>query len=353
MIVDYYGILEHLTDALEQYTDAAQDFESHLRHVLQPLEGAVRELPQRHSDLWDVFKSVRNKNDREAMERYLALPAERQRFYERLTAYGKTLRLCLACVAFHEETPARQVERHRSDLKYFMELRASVARRYAERVDFREFQGPIQKLLDTYVGAGKVETLVEPVSIFDKEAFNKEVEGEAEPGAKADMMANRMRKAIHEHFDEDPIFYKQFSELIDKALQDAQANRISQLELLGTISDLTERFRDHRAFDEVPLVLEGKDNARVYFDLARERLKAVAPTFPEDVLAELGIRIDDIIMAKRRVDWSEDIDVQNQMKTAIEDELFALQKVHGVRLEFGEIDQLLDRLVDVARRRVP
>jgi hypothetical protein len=53
------------------------------------------------------------------------------------------------------------------------------------------------------------------------------------------------------------------------------------------------------------------------------------------------------------VDWSEDIDVQNQMKIAIEDELFALKKGHGIVVDFTAIDHLLDRLIDIARRRVP
>jgi type I restriction enzyme R subunit len=234
-----------------------------------------------------------------------------------------------------------------------MELRASVARRYAERVDFKQFQGPIQKLLDTYVGAGQVQTLVEPVSIFDKEAFAHEVEVAGDPGAMAELIANRVRKAIHEHMDEDPVFYKRFSELIKKALEDAQSKRMTQLELLTTMRDLSDRVRDRRAFDDAPEVLRGKESARVYFDVAKERLKTLSPALTDGVLAEFAMRVDAIIIDKRRVDWSEDVDVQNQMKIAIEDELFALKKAHGISLDFDVIDHLLDRLIDIARRRAP
>jgi type I restriction enzyme, R subunit len=353
LIVDYYGILQHLNEALELYTDAAQDFEAHLREVLQPLEGAVRDLPQRHSDVWEVFKSVSNKHDREAMERHLEPQSERDRFYERLAEFAKTLKFAVASVAFYEQTPADRIDRYRRDLKYFMELRESVARRYAERVDFKQLQGPIQKLLDTFVGAGLVQTLVEPVSIFDKEAFAHEVEAAGDPGAMAELIANRVRKAIHEHMDEDPVFYTRFSELIKKAIEDAQAKRMTQLELLGTMRDLSDRVRDRRAFDDSPKILRGKENARVYFDVAKERLKAPSPALSDAELAELALRVDAIVTAKRRVDWSEDVDVQNQMKIAIEDELFALGKAHSIRLDFDVIDQLLDRLIDIARRRVP
>ena len=57
-----------------------------------------------------------------------------------------------------------------------MGLRASTARRFAETVDFKQYQASIQKLLSAYVGAGEVETLVEPVDIFDKDGFRREVE---------------------------------------------------------------------------------------------------------------------------------------------------------------------------------
>ena len=42
LIVDYYGILEHLTEALELYTDAAQDFEAHLREVSAAARGSCQ-----------------------------------------------------------------------------------------------------------------------------------------------------------------------------------------------------------------------------------------------------------------------------------------------------------------------
>jgi type I restriction enzyme, R subunit len=353
LIVDYYGILQHLDEALDQYMGAASgDFEAHLQEVLQPLEGAVRELSQRHSELWEVFKTVPHKDDQEAMEQYLVAEVERQRFYERLTAFANTLRLALASVEFHEKTDPDLIERYRRDLKYFMQLRASVARRYAETVDFKQYQGPIQKLLDTYVGAGQVETLVAPVSILDKNAFAQELAVIEDPHAKAEVIANRVRRAIHEHLDEDPVFYKRFSELIDKTLADAQAERISQLELLATMEDIRDRVRDRRAYEDVPQILKTRDVAKSYYDVLRDQFASVGLAVAEDKAAALAARVDDVVRAKRKVDWADDIDVQNQMKIAIEDELFAFKKAHGIEVDFATIDRLLDRIIDVARRRV-
>ena len=35
-----------------------------------------------------------------------------------------------------------------------------------------------------------------------------------------------------------------------------------------------------------------------------------------------------------KADWADDVDVQNQMKIAIEDELFAFKKAQGLELGF-------------------
>ncbi len=353
LIVDYYGVLEHLSEALEQYTDAANDFEAHLQDVLTPLDDAVKELPQRHSDVWDIFRTVARKDDHEAMERFLGNDLERYRFYERLTAYAKALRLSLASVAFHERTPPEKVERYRRDLRYFMQLRASVARRYAEKVDFKQYQAPIQKLLDTYVGAGEVETLVDPVSILDKEAFAKDVSAANGAEAKAEVIANRVRRSVHEHYDEDPVFYRRFSELIDKALHDAREQRITQLDCLKQMEELCERVRDRRGYEATPEILKNRDVAKTYYDVVRDQLSQSAVTISETLAAELAVTIDDIIGRLRKVDWAEDPDVQNRMKIEIEDAIFALKAQQGWTLSFDTIDRILERIIDVASRRVP
>ena len=46
-----------------------------------------------------------NKQDIEALQRFLATEDVRQKFYDALTAYARTLKVALSAVSFHEETP--------------------------------------------------------------------------------------------------------------------------------------------------------------------------------------------------------------------------------------------------------
>src|SRR5690606_13734067 len=179
-------------------------------------------------------------------------------FYQALAAYARILKLALSSVAFHQETPRERVERYRQDLKFFVQRRASAARRYAESVDFRQYEGPIQKLLDTYVSAGEVETVVDPVDIFNREAFKREVAQFSSPEAKAEVIANRIRHTIHEHLQEDPVFYRKLSEMLQETYERYRKERWEQLQLLQRVEEILERAQTHQPFEPAPAVLESR-----------------------------------------------------------------------------------------------
>jgi type I restriction enzyme R subunit len=66
-----------------------------------------------------------------------------------------------------------------------------------------------------------------------------------------------------------------------------------------------------------------------------------------DALAQ---RIAETILIRRKVDWIEDLDLQNQMKIFIEDELFEMQSNEGIVLDLRRIDAILDRCIASARQ---
>lgn len=352
LIVDYYGVIKDLGDALDLYTsfDGKYDPED-LEGTLTDIRKVIAELPQRHADLWDIFKTVRNKDDQEAMEQFLASDEMRVRFYEALSAYARALKVALASSVFHTETPLERVERYRRDLKYFMHLRASVARRYAETVDFGQYAGPIQKLLDTYVGAGEVETIVESVEIFDREAFQREVDRFTSPEAKAEVIANRLRRTIHERMDEDPVFYRRLGEMLRETYEEYRRQRFEQVELLRRVQELLEHAQTRERFEETPAALDGRPLARTYYEIVGEAFREGGTEVGDEEVADLAVAIDDIIRGLAIVHWQDNIDVQNRMRTEIEDKIFRFMEDHGTQISFDTIDRIMDTCIEAARRR--
>lgn len=353
-IIDYRGVLQNLDEAFDLYGQLAEFDREGLDDLAQALTDVsveLRKLPQRYSELWDVFKAVQNKQDEEAYERLLADEEVRDRFYERLSAFSRTLAIALATVGFLDETPEERVAKYKSDLRFFMQLRTSVRRRYAEVVDFKEYEPRIQKLIDQHVGTGQVEQVTDLVNIFDADAFAKEVDKLDSSASKADTIAYRTKRTIHDHMQEDPAFYRRFSELLEDAIRAFREQRMSDAEYLRKVSELATRVRN-RTGDDVPSALAQRDVAKAFFGVLKEVIaKDQEECDAREISTTASLAIDDIVQQHRIVNWTRNADVQNRIRIAIEDYLFELLEQRGLSLTFEEVDQVLDAIIDIARVR--
>lgn len=354
-IIDYRGVLADLDSALDLYDSLTEYDRDDLGKTFALVAEEVTKLPQRHSDLWDVFKAIPNRLDVEAFEQHLADEAVRKRFYERLSAFVRTLAIALSTQAFLEETPEEKVSRYKADLKFFSKLRASVQRRYAEVVDFREYEGKIQKLLDVHVGTGEVEKVTNLVNVFDKEAFAREVEKLDSDASKADTIAYRMLREVTVRMREDPTFYKRFSDLLEEAIAEFRAKRMSEAEYLRKVHDIGAKVRD-RPGDDVPEPVRYRQTARAFFGIVKESLApyaAEAGVDPAAVGVDAAIKIEEIIDKNRIVNWTQNPDVQNRMRNEIDDYLYDVKETLGVPVTVEAIDGIMEQCLDVARVKKP
>ena len=101
-------------------------------------------LPGRYSDLWDLFKTVKHSHDEEAYEVLLADENLREEFYGRLSEFGKTLGIALSSENFLTRTDEKTLSGYKADLRKFQSLKASVKLRYAEAIDYRDYEPKIK-----------------------------------------------------------------------------------------------------------------------------------------------------------------------------------------------------------------
>jgi len=351
-ILDYRGVLENLDQALDLYTALPEFNSKDIEDILTDVSVPIESLPQKHSVLWDTFKEVRNRQDEEEYERLLADEELRTKFYERLSLYSRTLSIAMSSVKFLEDTPESKISRYNKDLKFFSKLRSSVRRRYAEVVDFSEYEPKIQKLLNTHVGTGEVEKITDLVNIFDKDAFANEVEKISSPAAKADTIAHRTARTIHERMQEDPAFYKRFSELLKETIQAFREKRLQDAEYLRQVSEIMNRVLN-RTDDRLPEELRKHDVAKAYFGVIKEILKRFDSTESnsDDVFAEAALKIDEAIEKNLIVNWFNNTDVQNRIRTEIEDYLFEFKTEKGLDLTFEDFDNIMEQCIDIAKVR--
>jgi len=353
-IIDYRGVLQNLNRAFDLYGKLEEFSPEDLEAALTDVSEEIDKLPRRHTDLLDLFRGIKNKQDEEQYELLLGKDDLRERFYECLRDYARSLAVALASTRFIEQTPDAKVEKYRRDLTFFMQLRASVRRRYAEVVDFKEYEAKIQKLLDTHVSTGGVEKVTSLVNIFDNDAFQKEIEKLEGTASKADTIAHRTKRTISERMDEDPAFYRKFSDMLADAIRAFREKRLADAEYLAKVSDIAEAIRT-RSGDNLPESLRNHDAAKAFFGIVRE-VFAEHDGSDRDVPsigATTALKIDEIIQHERIVSWTTNMDVQNRMKNAIDDYLHEVMEEEGFELTYDDIDRILEKCLDIARRRYP
>ncbi|MBL9116905.1 MAG: type I restriction endonuclease subunit R [Verrucomicrobiaceae bacterium] len=375
-IIDYYGVVTELHEALELYSSLQDKFDPEdLEGALTHITEEVKKLPGLHDALWELFKEIKNRQDEEAFEVLLASKEKRDEFYTRLWQFSRVLKLASSSIHWVNATSPEQQQRYKADAVFFQRLRASVKLRYAEEIDYRDYEKQIQKLLNTYVQAEEVIQVVEPVNIFERDAFQAEVDKMKTDRAKADTIANRTKKTITEKMEEDPFFYRKLSALLQQAIDDYKAERISEAEYLARAIDVMEQVRGGNAKD-VPEVLKQNDLSRALFGALKEQMvpsggRDQQPTegvlmeneaiygsgpssspLPEDeILANAAVRMDAIIRKHAVVRWRENVDAQNRMRNDLDDFLFALQKERGFTLSYAQMDNILDKVISIAMHR--
>lgn len=358
-IIDYYGNLENLDAAIKTYSsDAPYDKEEleQMEGTWQNIEEEIKKLPQAHSELWDIFKTIKNKYDQAAYEELLADEEVRHRFYKKVSEYSRLLKMALSSLAFHENTSVTQIDKYKADSKFFLALRVSVKRRYSDDVDYKEFEAQIEKLIDKHITVdGETLKLTDEVDIFNKDEREEEVEKLVGKAAKADHISSRTVRATNMKMDEDPVFYKKLSELIKKTIEDYHQKRIDEAEYLKKAKEYEETFlKGHAA--NVPEVIKEKESTVAIYNLVSDTLEDDLKGKPE-LFIQLAMGIDEVIRSaiydgeQPIVDWKNNSDVEGKIKIAIDDFIFGLFDVHEIEIDFEDIDYIIDESYNIARAK--
>lgn len=358
-IIDYYGNLENLDDALHTYAGLEEYDAQELIGTLTNITKEIEKLPQAHSELWDLFKEVKNKYDEPAYEELLSDEAKRHSFYDKLSVYLRILKLALSSLEFNNNTPEKQIEKYRKDAAFFLALRVSVKRRYSDELDYKEYEAQVQKLIDKHITSdGDVLKITDLVNIFNKEERQAELEKLTGKAAKADHIASRTLKAISIKWYDDPVESKRLSELIKKTIEDYHQQRINEAEYLAKAVDLEDMFFNGR-HNNVPSIIKDNSTAIAFYNLASEEFKdgLASKTNRVDIAAEIAVGIDNVVKSNvfdsghTVIDWQKNDDIKGKIRIEIDDLLFELKTKYNLEISFDQVDQLIAECIKVAETK--
>ena len=174
-------------------------------------------------------------------------------------------------------------------------------------------------------------------------------------GSKADRIASATRRTITEKMEEDPAFYMQFSELLAETIRAYREKRLSERDYLNGVIDLASKVARKDRGRDVPDAIKGNDDGQAFFGLLDGSLTTQAgePVEREDA-AQVALDIIGIIKAHHIVGvWSNEV-AQNNMRNAIDDYFFdVLRDEKGVGVPVEMLDDLEQKIMDLARARFP
>ncbi|MEI2692414.1 MAG: hypothetical protein V9H69_22935 [Anaerolineae bacterium] len=71
----------------------------------------------------------------------------------------------------------------------------------------------------------------------------------------------------------------------------------------------------------------------------------------EERIAHAAIRQEEIIEANKVTDWETNLDIQNQIRSQLDDYFFDLERAAGVALDTEALDLMIEQVLEVAKAR--
>lgn len=358
-IIDYYGVLGELGQALQIYSTMPEYDQQDLADMLTDIAEEVKKLPQKNSDVWELFKTITNKKDEEAFEHLLRDEALRAAFYDKLSVFTRSLKVALSSIQFHKETSEKTINRYKTDAAFFLSLRSSVAQRYSDTIDYTMYEDQIQKLIDKHIETDSVKPITELVNIFDTDRFQQEIDKTLGDAARADKIASRTAKHISEKMDEDPAFYKKFSEMLKEAIHAYEEHRITEADYLHMAQEIMDSVISHTDKD-IPAELQNHEIAKAFYGLCVGHLDKI---FQDEQLRKLisvqaALAIDQIVQERVLdngnpiIDWQDKSNITGRILIEIGDYFIdEVRDKYHVDLSFEDIDTVTERCMEVAKIR--
>ncbi|WP_175786970.1 type I restriction endonuclease subunit R [Burkholderia anthina] len=206
IVVDYYGVAQHLKEALAAYAD--EDVEG----ALASLKDEVPVLRDRHLRVVDLFRQrgIESLDDTEACIDALGSEKLRAEFAVKLKAFLASLDTVL---------PRPEGLPYSGDAKRLAYIYARARNRYKDTpVLGKDVGAKVRKLIDDHVISLGIDPKIPPIQLSDVE-FDAHLSRVANARAKASEMEHAIRSHIRKHIEEDPVLYRKLSERLSDILK--------------------------------------------------------------------------------------------------------------------------------------
>ena len=337
-IIDYRGLLGELDEALTSYASLSGFDPEDLSGAVIDVRSEIVKAKTYYSHLDGLFSGVKFKDDLESYVAVLEDVQKRDDFKEWLSQFARAFKLALSSEKICDILSEEEIKAYKQRVKFYNELRKAVQLRYHEACDFGKYEAQMQKLLDTYVSAKEVNELTKLVSIFETE-FDDEVQRVEGKNAKADTIISAVSAVVKEKMESNPAFYKSIAKQIQDIIDEYKAKRLSEEEKLAKAKQLkdliTGALKPNE--DRYPKEFNSKKILFAIYDNLLDILGDMELADIETVAKNLSMKFYEIYeQASKKPEWHKNMDVENEITSAMEDALWDVEDEYGVSIDDKE-----------------
>jgi len=335
IVVDYYGVANHLREALAAYAD--EDIEG----ALSSIKDEVPVLRDRHLRVVDVLRrqGIESLEDIEACISALDSEKVRAEFAVKLKAFLDSLDTVL---------PRPEGLPFVKDAKRLAYIHARARGLYKDLPQLgKDVGAKVRKLIDDHVISLGIDPKIPPIQLTDAD-FEKQLSRSVNDRAKASEMEHAIRSHVRKHADEDPVLYRKLSERLNELLKSLGEQWDQLVEQMQKI--INELRSGQMSDDNSPL-----DLPEHYAPFLRTLLDVVcADANPQPAellrLKDVTVELVDLLVGELQSHR----DIWSPRKRAAQEELAGQLFDHLMRLRPPLVDTdtagvLTDRLMDQAR----
>ncbi|TKD31045.1 type I restriction endonuclease subunit R [Azotobacter chroococcum] len=335
IVVDYYGVANHLQEALAAYAD--EDIEG----ALASIKDEVPVLRDRHLRVVDVLRrqGIESLDDTEACLAALGDERLRAEFDVKLKAFLASLDTVL---------PRPEGLPFTADAKRLAYLYARARNRYKDMpVLGKDVGAKVRKLIDDHVISLGIDPKIPPIQLTDAD-FEKQVLRQPNDRAKASEMEHAIRSHIRKHLDEDPVLFRKLSERLNDILKSLGEQWDALIEQLQKLID--QLCSGQGGDDAMPA-----DLPEHYAPFLRSLLEvacAGAEPKPAELLRLKNVTVELVDLLVDELQSNKDI--WSPRKKAAQEDLNGQLFEHLMRLrpplvDVAAAEELADRLMEQAR----
>jgi type I restriction enzyme R subunit len=331
LVVDYWGVAQHLNEAL---ASLAADIRPDEAMLQRNAKESVTRLRQTRDDAFDLFDRDWTRDDIEPWILRLEKEDIRAVFKFRHREFYRALEQLLPDPrALDFIRDFAWIDRVKKEAReFYQEAEESLPTAFSHRVQ--------QRINESLTTKG-INVLLSPVSVLD-EKFTAELDKLKSTKAKASRMEHKLKKTITIKMHEDPAFYGKLEDHIRTIVEDYNAQRITDVERLKLFSAVRETMRGGQSESAETLGLN--TNSFAIYGMLGTKIKGRDIT--QECMVDLAAVIFETLEAEAVLDWINKEDVQREMRRKVKRQL----RLANCPKEY--IEKLTMEVMDWARTRI-